>query len=132
MKKALLDDLEGCYSLPAISDTLEICSFLDPRYKQNYLKNIEETKVAITHECLNLPASADDEASSPQASAVESPPPPKRSKGLGAILKPMAINSQPETSITPEQKVENEISSYINFPNADVESDPLLWWKAEH
>lgn len=64
----------------------------------------------------------------------DSCPPPKKPKGFTAILKNMEKeegNTQP-TPMTHEQQIENEISSYLDFPTAEVETSPLVWWKAEY
>ena len=57
-------------------------------------------------------------------------PPKKRLKGLAAVLSKITgeCHNSPRVVMTPEQKVESEIASYLDFPVASVEIDPLQWW----
>ena len=52
MKQAVMIDLNSRYSSPRISEILDICSFLDTRFKTKYLENKEGTISLITEECL--------------------------------------------------------------------------------
>ena len=36
------------------------------------------------------------------------------------------------TPLTHEQQIDNEISSYLDFLIAEIETSPLVWWKAEY
>lgn len=33
--------------------------------------------------------------------------------------------------LTPEQKIDSEIASYLDFPRTDSNVDPLEWWRKE-
>ena len=40
-------------------------------------------------------------------------------------------NAQNETPLRPRERVEVEISRYLDFPLVEMDSDPLQWWKHE-
>ena len=40
-------------------------------------------------------------------------------------------DTQNETLLRPKEKVEVEISKYLNSPVVEMDSDPLQWWKHE-
>ena len=46
-----------------ITELLDICSFLDPRFKQQYLKDKERSITTVKDKRLCLPISPDDSAS---------------------------------------------------------------------
>ena len=52
-------------------------------------------------------------------------PPSKKRKGLGAILSNIFdTDAQNETPLHPKEKVEVEISKYLNSPVVEMDSDP--------
>ena len=141
MKQVMVDDLENRYSSPRISEVLDICSFLDPRFKSRYLENKENTISLITEECVTSLEGFDN---SPEPIIVDKQqhttssvsPPSKKSKGLSAIIRNIEeengdTESLPVTSLTCEQRASNEINSYLDFPIAKPETSPLVWWKTE-
>ena len=40
-------------------------------------------------------------------------------------------NAQNETPLHPPERVEVEISTYLDLPVVEMDSDPLQWWKHE-
>ena len=61
-------------------------------------------------------------------------PPCKKKKGLSAILQHIEEENKltaGNTSSTPEDKVENELTSYLDYPKMSPDTDPLEWWKNE-
>ena len=35
-------------------------------------------------------------------------------------------------TLTPLQKIENEISYYLEYPLLNADADPLAWWRSEN
>ena len=139
MKLAISNDLRPRYSAPDISMLLDKCTFLDPSFHTSHLDDSEGTKVRIADEALvilmNIDASASSD-STPSATDCESSntgcqPPSKKRKGLGAILSKIFDDSQNEAPLRPRQRVEVEISRYLELPVVEMDSDPLQWWKHE-
>ena len=58
----------------------------------------------------------------------------KKLKGLTAILKNIEKEDEDKqcTPLTHEQQIDNKIPSYLDFPIAEIETSPLVWWKAEY
>ena len=103
MKQAMMADLSSRNSSPRLTEILDICSFLDPRFKIRYLENEEVTLSLITEECMltleldnglehdDFDRTEQETRSSTEVNDVsgDSGPPPKKPKGLTAILKNM-------------------------------------------
>ena len=79
LKLSISRNLSSRYEDPDIGELLDKCSFLDPRFKTEYLPNKELTLVEDTTS--TAPGAPEDES--------EQPPPPKKAKGLAAILEKM-------------------------------------------
>ena len=134
MKQAMMDNLENRYSSPSVSEVLDICSFLDPHFKTRYLENKEMTILIITEECLStsfissLEPIVDGQQHACTSDTVNTdvhvPTSPKKLKGLSTILRNMEKKNDnvESTPMTHEQQVDNEISSYLEFPTAEAET----------
>ena len=143
IKQAIWSDLQGRYTNPEVSDILNVSSFLDPRFKVQHLQNKEETVSAISLECMDYYETTQDRSregtvrlsAEPEDSAVNNPPPAKRLKGLAAVLKNIeqeeGQTARASETLTPTQRIEKEISSYLDFPAVESDAEPLTWWKRE-
>ena len=58
-------------------------------------------------------------------------PPTNKRKGLSAILKHIEEESQVPVLVTVQDKNDNEVISYLQYPKVNAETDPLVWWKIE-
>ena len=146
MKQAMMIDLNSRYSSPRISEILDICSFLDPRFKTKYLENKEGTISLITEECLSTFDNGLEQDEQQQHNVHTSTstvavhdhdvtgPVSKKLKGLTAILKNIEKEDEDKqcTPLTHEQQIDNKIPSYLDFPIAEIETSPLVWWKVEY
>ena len=96
MKETISDDLSARYIDLELSELIDKCSYLDPRFRTRYVNNKEETLVQIKSEAITI---ADDiYKEKPQE---DEPPPSKKSKGLGGILtKIVGTDSGSEASPT--------------------------------
>ena len=131
IKKSVLDDLPGRYE--SENQFLSLCTFLDPRFKMEYTCNKEELKEKVKESVLQLVQEenrAIEVSESHSTKSSTDPPPPKKRK-LTVFLKKTSDSTTTDLSF--EEKVKNEIDSYLSSPALDIESDitPLLWWK-EH
>ena len=52
LKEVISSDLKRRYSDPEVCEILDLASFLDPRFKEQHLSDIEETKQQIIDQCL--------------------------------------------------------------------------------
>ena len=137
MKQAIWSDLKAWYADPVVSNTLQVASFLDPRFKDS-MQSKESAIEKITEECLTHYGSVqtgDPPVESEEATAeTTEAPPPKCLKGLAAILKHTqeeSEQSRSSSSLTPSQIIDKEISAYLDFPGAESNTDPPAWWKCE-
>ncbi len=126
MKNIIREDLNSRYSSPEVQGLLDKTSFLDPRFREKHLSDKDATVTSLKDECLQFTFELEPaEAEEPQ------PKKPKR-KGLVAILATISEgDDDSDPSLTPEGRVDAELTAYLNFPQADVEANPLKWWKSE-
>ena len=120
----------GRYDSDASYKVLSLVSFLDPRFKNNHLENKEDVIYTIIEKCI---ASYVCSPTAQDSGSGESPPPAKKLKGLAAVLTHM--EDQPTAGsnvLSPREKINLEISSYLDIPTLEIDADPLFWWRIEH
>ena len=117
MKEAIKFNLQTRADL---SNLLDICSFLDPRFK---ITTPGETSVSSIREEMLL-SIQDNPISLLEVDTL--PPPPKKS-WLGKILG----TSTDTQSQTPEELIEDELQRYLSVTRQDVNLSPLEWWQEE-
>ena len=96
MKDIIRRDLSTRYNSPEIAVLLDKCSFLDPRFKAEYLEDKEGTLEAFMSEAAAL---ADKTTPPTHEHEEETPPLAKRAKGLAVILKKIPKKSPIELLI---------------------------------
>ena len=80
IKTVIKCDLQARYQSPKVALLLELASYLDPRFRDRYLQNREDTLSIIKEECLSLM----DESTEPSPPPEPEPPKPKKKCiGLG-------------------------------------------------
>ena len=136
VKQTIWSDLEHRYMETEASEVLNLASFLDPRFKDQYLDGREEIIQQITDQCLQYYSTVND-TSEASTTDVEEIHPAKRMKGLAAVLQHIAEDDngrqgQTVTLITPLQKIKKELNSYLDYPSLEPDTNPLEWWKAEN
>ena len=87
MKETITDSLGSRYICQEVSKLIDKCSFLDPRLKTNALPDNASTIAQLKAEAKEIVESLGG-AAEPEGA----PQPPKKSKGLGAILLKVAPN----------------------------------------
>ena len=121
MKCAIRADLQSRYTSTQILKILDVCSFLDPRFKRldatsNITRSVEDEMLSSLQET-PLP--------SQQANQPDCPPPKK------SLLKKILETSEPDNSsdkvLSNPELVSFEIKKYTLSPK----SCPLQWWKVQ-
>ena len=144
IKERIRVDLELRYINEDIKKLLELTSFLDARFKLAHvddrgsiLKDIEiQMLKELSNEvptCISTPsgaASSTSGTSDGDNGNNTGLPPSKKPKGLSKILSNCFGN--PEVTLTPQQRVKQEIDQYLTHPQLNIEDDPLSWWKLEN
>ena len=126
MKETISDDLSARYIDSGISELIDKCSYLDPRFRTQYLNNTEETLMQVKAEAIGIAETIPMETSVQE----DQPPSTKKSKGLGAILMRVAEDSEP-SPITSSEHIDKEMKFYLERPPIDPDADPLSWWSSE-
>lgn len=125
MKETITDSLGSRYICQEVSELIDKCSFLDPRFKTNALPDNASTIAQLKAEAKEIVESLDG-AAEPEGA----PPPPKKSKGLGAILLKIAPD-KPQRAESVTERIAKEFDHFLLLPNIDPDADPLSWWKRE-
>ena len=136
MKQRMLNDITQRYELQ--NDLLDVATLLDPRFKDHYLENKENTYSLLKEEAISILSTSSPDQESPandteaQDQDIRPPPQKKKSKGLAAVLKHIVSEDADRMPVlSPWQVVQNEISRYTSLPNINPEGNPLEWWKNE-
>ena len=131
MKRVIRVDLESRYGNSELSDLLDICTVLDPRFRpaepnDSIIENINVEMLLSVQACPLGPLPTQE----CNSLAESKPLPPKRKKTwLTKILGRPEGQSAATTS--PSEQVAQEMDRYLHHPIIDVESFPLEWWKAQ-
>ena len=94
LKEAISDKLQAQYLHQNVAMILDVCRFLDPRFRIAYLADNTSTLVRIECEACEVT----DEMMNEQSQTVEETmqPPSKKLKGLAAVLKKALPIVQPQ------------------------------------
>ena len=125
MKKTITDSLGSRYICQEVLELIDKCSFLDPRFKTNALPDNASTIAQLKAEAKEIVESLGG-AAEPEGA----PPPPKKSKGLGAILLKITPD-KPQRAESVTERITKEFDHFLLLPNTDPDADPLSWWKRE-
>ena len=130
VKLQIVTYLQNKYDNPELKELLYTASFLDPRFKTEYIPNdnIPAIKEKISQEGLWY-ATDSNSSTDTVTSATETSSPPAKKKTLGSILKKSREVLQPKT---PQKKLKVELDLYLSAAVLDSESNPLDWWAVEH
>jgi len=108
MKRRIKDDLEARYENSGINFLLELSSFLDPRFKLNYVNERTEVMEEVERQMIESDSSSVGDAShlpssSQPGSSGTAAPPAKKPKGLSKVLGRCLGNSR-SVQLTPQQQ----------------------------
>ncbi|KAK0151882.1 Zinc finger BED domain-containing protein 4 [Merluccius polli] len=118
IKTKVLAYLKDKYSDPSIQELLDVASFLDPRFKTQYITadNIPTIKTRLKTEMLE---SARRAYRQEKRSRTETTPRPQGAQPSGEKLLQDCCGLFTEA----------ELNTYLVTPAIDGEEDPLAWWK---
>ena len=80
MRETIADDLQARYINGGISELIDMCTFLDPRFRTRYLENEKETLAKVERESSEI---VEVIHRSSQCQQVAPPPPKKKKKVRG-------------------------------------------------
>ncbi|XP_078023596.1 E3 SUMO-protein ligase ZBED1-like, partial [Epinephelus lanceolatus] len=132
IKTKVLAYLNDKYSDPSIQELLDVASFLDPRFKTQYITadNIPTIKTRLKTEMLESARRAYSQRSRTETTLRPQGAQPsgeKLKKSLGSFFKTAVASSASPMQL--EDVTEAELNTYLMTPAIDEEDDPLAWWK---
>ena len=132
LKEEILQRLKSRYDENDLSHLLNVVTFVDPRYKADFIATSdEETDDAEPSQLAVFLHVAEQENGVPpsHSDASETPPAPKKVKlSLGALTS-LKRPQQPTPAQSPRDRLSKEIKLYQTYPVIDGDKDPLKWWQ---
>lgn len=128
MKETIVDDMKARYSDSSIAAIIDLSCYLDPRFRLQHVRDRDATLAQIKAEAITVAAKLMHTNPQGEVRTEETPPPVKKVKGLGAILK----HAFPQASTdlrSDSERVQVEMDRYRDLPCVDMDQDPLAWWK---
>lgn len=130
------EDLNKRYSEKA-KKVMHMACFIDPRFKKSFSDVPEAAEVeSCIQEALKLaPTQVRQEPQEGTSStSTTTPTAASKKQGLGSLLKKITSTRQQrgeegQISMTPEDRVKEEIKAYLSLPSISAEEDPLVWWR---
>lgn len=129
VKAAIKKDLDERYQTPAQQRLMNLATYLDPRYKELPFLSSSRKRVVVDQvedELMGMQPQPPPETL--EEDETEEPQPKRQKKGpvtklLGDLFK------QQSQSCSHSDKVEKELNLYKAEQPADLDSNPLAWWK---
>ncbi|XP_072560454.1 E3 SUMO-protein ligase ZBED1-like isoform X1 [Paramormyrops kingsleyae] len=138
IKASVISYLNEKYDNAATDDLLSIASLVDPRLKKRYIKDdkleaVKSRAVAqMLDECQSTSQATPEFPSTAlgggKGDGADATPAKLQKKTLGSFFKSYT-KSAATSGLTEQQAIETELNSYLQAPDADSETNPLVWWK---
>lgn len=145
LKEKILERLQSRYKENDLSHLLNVATFLDPRYKTDFISTSDEEPDAAEPSQLHLVKDklleeavflhfGEDENRAPtshsdQSDVSETPPAPKKVKLSIGALTSLKKPQQASSAQSPRDRLSKEIKQYQTYPVIDGNEDPLKWWQ---
>ena len=115
--------MEKKYDDQGIQKTLDISTYLDPRFIPSYVSDKDAVVIQIVDEGLDFVPATE----APAGDDIDSPQPKKRK--LGSWLKKAAESGGESAPLRPRERLTREIELYEQTIKPDADTDPLQWWR---
>ena len=136
IKSGVLAYMEEKYQSPATAELLSVCSFLDPRFKLDYMmkEDIADIKARVELEAVDIVTKNKDVTQQQQCATETSRLSPGDSEPLGLLPKRRQLadifkKAKSSDSLSPEEVVKQEIEGNINYPQPEPDFNPLNRWE---
>ena len=130
LKQRIYTDIKLWYDSydPSVLNFLNMASVLDPCFKLDYVDSeiVPELKKLLLSEGEEIGREATRSATSSTVPSSTEPPPKKRN--LSSLFKEKEDHDNLPI-LSPAQRINAEMQTYLNRPKLDLEDEPLLWWK---
>ena len=129
LKAKVQADFETHYTSETAQTFLNTATWLDPRYKIEYLTEEDRRNASqnVKGEIMGINVESDALDNTPDSTddANDNQPPPAKKKKSLALKKPEAAPTTPATRLA---HMEREMSLYLGTTSIALDADPLQWW----
>ena len=132
IKERICNYLESKYlGHSNFEDTINIASFLDPRFKAQHLGDeLTQIKQRVIREGVEIVGSGGNDEDSEDVLISTDAPKTKRCKLSSWLKEATQVVSTSVTPQTTEQKVNSQVEDYLKCNIIDPETNLLKWWSA--
>ena len=129
VKTTIKNDLDGRYQTAALQRIMNVAMYLDPHYKELPFLTLINKQVMVEQVEDELMEMQPQESEEPERE-IEEPEPPAKKLKKGPVTKLLGdLFESQEKSSSHSDDVEKELNLYKAEQPADLESNPLTWWK---
>ena len=134
LKAKVQANFETRYTSETAQTILNTATWLDPRYKTEYLTEEDRRNASqnIKGEMMGIDVESDALDNTPDSTdnaSYNQPPAAKKKKSLAKLLGEMKkTEADPATPATRLAHIELEMSRYLGTPSIALDADPLQWW----
>lgn len=107
---------------------MNVTSFLDARYKTDFLETESEELNKVREELLKNAVFLEFSAIEEEDEVLPSPAPKKAKLSLGALTS-LKKKETVSPASSPRCRLSKEIDIYLSHPVIDGDDEPLQWWK---
>ena len=132
MKQRIKADLASRYDSSEISQLLDVCLFLDPRFKDTFTSHHLAVLTLLDEN--ELDNEGVQTHHSTESIRDDLPGPSKKKGKFSAIFGNTSSNCGAQSTLSHlsvSEKVKREIDMNLQYPTLDIDESPLDWWKLE-
>ena len=140
IQEKIVEYMKGKYEDTTVKKLINIATCLDPRFMLNYCTEeeatfvqqrvVEEGKLIARRLEEDIPASLTQSSESTEPSQHLDPHPPSKKRKLVDIL--TKVSTSRNEILDNKDRIQNELTRYLQCPQPEVKSNPLQWWKSHH
>uniref|UniRef100_A0AAY4AZD2 HAT C-terminal dimerisation domain-containing protein n=1 Tax=Denticeps clupeoides TaxID=299321 RepID=A0AAY4AZD2_9TELE len=141
MKHVMKQDIMQLRYTEEMKNVLNICSFVDPRFRENFVENLDETVKSCTDEAMahasHLESEQPPAATTESTSSNTNTTTKRKEKSLSGLLQQITakknMSKASGSAVTVpsiQERIDSEVKLYLSLPTVSADSDPLAWWKA--
>lgn len=128
IKEEVMTRLQARYVADRLKGLMNVASFLDARYKTDFLETESEELNNVKEELLKNVVLLECSIEEEEEDVLPSPAAKKAKLSLGALTS-LKKKETASPAASPHSRLSKEIDTYLSYPVIDGDDEPLEWWK---